>query len=108
LESLTKYAAAEFAPNGFRVNTVSACPVDTNCQRYVGVSESEYSQFKDRVGQNIPLGRMATPDEVAKAIIFLSSARAAKITGTVLKVDGGRGLTQSGFFTWIKRNECQI
>jgi len=100
LEQLTKYAAAEYAPSGIRVNAVTACPVDTNSQRYVGVGESEYAQFKDRVGQNIPLGRMATPDEVAKAIIFLSSARASRITGTILKVDGGRSLTQSGFFPW--------
>ena len=100
LEALTKYAAAEFAPSGVRVNGVSACPVDTNSQRYVGVGESEYAQFKERVGLNIPLGRMATPDEVAKAIIFLGSQRASKITGNILKVDGGRSLTQSGFFPW--------
>jgi 3-oxoacyl-[acyl-carrier protein] reductase len=100
LELLTKYAAAEYAPKGIRVNCVTACPVDTNCQRYVGVSETEYSQFKERVGQNIPLGRMATPDEVAKAIIFLSSNKASRITGNTLKVDGGRSLTQSGYFPW--------
>jgi len=100
LEAMTKYAAAEFAPSGIRVNAVTACPVDTNSQRYVGVSESEYSQFRERVSQNIPLGRMAHPDEVAKSIIFLASQRASRITGIVLKCDGGRSLTKSGFFPW--------
>ncbi len=100
LESMTKYAAAEFAPRGVRVNAITACPVDTNSQRYAGISELEYSQFKERVGKGIPLGRMATPDEVAKGIIFLAGKRAAKVTGVVLKVDGGRCLTTSGFHPW--------
>jgi 3-oxoacyl-[acyl-carrier protein] reductase len=100
LEILTKFAAAEFASTGVRVNAVTACPVDTNSQRYVGVGEGEYNNFKQRVSGNIPLGRMATPDDVAKAIIFLSSSRSSTITGQILKVDGGRSLTTSGWVPW--------
>ena len=48
LEALTKYAAAEFAPLGIRVNAVTACPVDTNSLRYVGVSEDDNQKFKKR------------------------------------------------------------
>lgn len=100
LETLTKFAAAEFSELGVRVNAVSSCPIDTNCQRYVGVSENEYSSFRDRVSKNIPLGRMAKPDDVAKAIIFLASKRSGKITGQIVKVDGGRSLTSSGYVPW--------
>jgi len=100
VEMMTKFAAAEFAIDGVRVNAVTSCPVDTNSQRYVGVSESEYSNFKSRVSENIPLGRMANPEEIAKSIIFLASQRSDKITGQILKVDGGRSLTTSGWVPW--------
>lgn len=100
LEMLTKFAAAEFASLGVRVNAVTSCPVDSNSQRYVGVSENEISYFKDRVSSYIPLGRLAKPEDVAKAIIFLTSSRSQSITGQVLKVDGGRSLTTSGWVPW--------
>lgn len=100
LEMLTKFAAAELAEFDIRVNGVTSCPVDTNSQRYVGVSEKEFMDFKYRVSKNIPLNRMARPDDVAKLIIFLSSKRSAKTTGQILKVDGGRSLTSSGFVPW--------
>ena len=48
IEMLTKFAAAEFAVDGIRVNAITSCPVDTNSQRYVGVSETEYNGFKTR------------------------------------------------------------
>lgn len=100
LEMLTKFAAAELASAGIRVNAVTACPVDTNFQKYVGVSDNEYDRFKERVSKNIPLGRMASADDVARAIIFLSSNRSSTITGHILKVDGGRSLTSSGWVPW--------
>mmetsp|Transcript_6914 Transcript_6914/g.7170 ORF Transcript_6914/g.7170 Transcript_6914/m.7170 type:complete len:342 (-) Transcript_6914:30-1055(-) len=100
VEMMTKFAAAEFSIDGIRVNAVTTCPVDTNSQRYVGVSENEYSDFKSRVTENIPLGRMANPEDIAKSIIFLASERSSKITGQVMKVDGGRSLTTSGWVPW--------
>jgi 3-oxoacyl-[acyl-carrier protein] reductase len=100
LEMLTKFASAEFAEFGIRVNAVTSGAVDTNCQRYAGVTEKEYSDFKERVSKNIPLGRIAQPDDVARAIVFLASARSSKITGQILKVDGGRSLTSSGYVPW--------
>lgn len=100
LEAFTKYAAAELAESCVRVNGVTASPIDSNSQRYVGVTESEYNSFKSRVSKNIPLGRLAHPDDVAKAVIYLASNRSDKITGQILKVDGGRMLTTSGFVSW--------
>ena len=100
LEMLTKFAAAELSSTGIRVNAVTASPVDSNSQRYVGVSDNEFDRFKDRVSKNIPLGRMATVDDVARSVIFLSSTRSSTITGQVLKVDGGRSLTTSGWVPW--------
>ena len=100
LETLTRCVAGEYAKDGIRVNCVSAGPVDTNSQRYVGVSESEFSKFKERVSKNNPLQRMAKPADIARAIIFLASNKSNKITGQIIKVDGGRSLTNSGYFPW--------
>ena len=97
LEGLTRYAAAEFASIGIRVNAVSACPVKTNSFRYLNIPESEIKYFNKNMEKNIPLGRIAEPDDIAKVIVFLASERSSKITGQIIKVDGGRSLTSSGY-----------
>ena len=45
----------------------------------------------------VTLGRMANPFEPAKAIVFLCSKRASSLYGQIIKVDGGRNLTSSGY-----------
>ena len=97
LEALTRCAAGEFAGSMIRVNAVSACPVLTNSLRLVKVSEDEIESFNRRMEKNIPLGRIAHPEDVVKVVAFLCSKRASKITGQVIKVDGGRALTSSGY-----------
>ena len=98
LEALTRYVAAEFAPIGIRVNAVTSCPVDTNSLRLVQLSESEIQYFNKKMEKNIPLGRIARPDDITKVISFLASEKSKNITGQIIKVDGGRSLTSSGYF----------
>ena len=97
LEALTRYVAAEFAPIGIRINAISACPVDTNSLRLVQLPESEIEYFNKKMEKNIPLGRIARPDDITKVIAFLASDRSKNITGQIIKVDGGRSLTSSGY-----------
>lgn len=97
LEALTRCAAAEYAEMSLRINCVSACPVMSNSLRYIQAPEAENVLLKEKMAKNIPLGRIALPDDVAKAIVFLCSKRASSITGQVIKVDGGRSLTSSGY-----------
>ena len=97
LETLTRYAAAEFSNLNIRINAISACPVNTNSLRYVKVSENEINYFNNKMKNDIPLGRIAEPHDIVKAIIFLASCRSSKITGQIIKVDGGRSLTSSGY-----------
>jgi 3-oxoacyl-[acyl-carrier protein] reductase len=97
LEALTRYIAAEFAPIGIRVNAVTSCPVDTNSLRLVQVSDAEIEYFNKKMEKNIPLGRIARPDDITKVIAFLASSRSKNITGQIIKVDGGRALTSSGY-----------
>ena len=97
LETLTRYAAAEYANLNIRINAISACPVDTNSFRYADVPEDEIRYFNKKMEDNIPLGRIAEVDDIVKVIIFLASKRSSKITGQIIKVDGGRSLTSSGY-----------
>ena len=70
---LTKSSSLELAPLGIRVNAVAPTTIDTNLFRYTGMTEQEYQNFKKRAANNVPLQRIASVEEVAKAIIFLSS-----------------------------------
>lgn len=82
VESLTRTWAAEFAPH-VRVNSVAPGPTDTE-----GVV-AEWGDTNDELGRALPLGRTATPGEIAQAVLFLASPRAGFVTGSVLHADGG-------------------
>ena len=97
LEAFTRSAAGEFASDSIRINCVSCCPLFSNSLRYVQTNEKENILMEEKMKKNVPLGRMAHPSDPAKAIVFLCSKRAESITGQVIKVDGGRNLTSSGY-----------
>ena len=55
----------------------------------MGLSEEQVEEFKESVLNNVPLGRVGNPDEIAKAVAFLASDDSSYITGIELFVDGG-------------------
>ncbi len=81
--ALTKTLAREVARYGITVNAVSPGLVDTRL--IAGMSE----EARRDAERQIPLGRFATPEEIAAAILFLASPGASYVTGTTLHVDGG-------------------
>jgi NAD(P)-dependent dehydrogenase (short-subunit alcohol dehydrogenase family) len=81
LASLTRSWAAEFSPQGVRVNTVAPGPV---------FSIPEKSELIGALAQTTLLGRGAHVDEIADVIAFLASEKASYITGSVIAADGGR------------------
>lgn len=88
---LTKTAALEGAPFGIRVNAI--CPgITARTQLAENIAGSDPAK-KEEMLRFVPLGRMAEPEEVANAVLWLSSPEASFITGQVLPVDGGLSAT---------------
>jgi NAD(P)-dependent dehydrogenase (short-subunit alcohol dehydrogenase family) len=80
----TRAAALELARYHIRVNAIAPGTTDTAQPRY-GMSEEELQA----VGQQIPLGRLGTPEDVADLAVFLASEEARHITGQTIHVNGG-------------------
>ena len=80
---LTKAWAAEYGPQGVRVNAVSPGPTRTEGTAVMG-------DALQQLAAQAPAGRPAAPEEIAEAIVFLVSDRASFIHGAILPVDGGR------------------
>ncbi len=83
--SFTKSLATELASHGITVNSVAPGWVDTEMNREVFADES----FRQSIEKTIPLGRIASADDIAHAIVFLCTDWARHITGEVLNVNGG-------------------
>jgi NAD(P)-dependent dehydrogenase (short-subunit alcohol dehydrogenase family) len=82
--SMTRQMALELAPHRIRVNAIAPGLTDTAQPRY-GSSEEEI----EAAGHAIPLGRIAQPEDIARAAVFLASDDAGFITGHTLHVNGG-------------------
>jgi NAD(P)-dependent dehydrogenase (short-subunit alcohol dehydrogenase family) len=83
--SMTRGLARTYAQDGITVNVVSPGAVDTPMMT-AGQTEEQLASFLEMV----PVGRLATPEEIAGAVVFLSSAQARYITGATLNVSGGQ------------------
>lgn len=88
IEALTRYLAMELGPDGIRVNTVSAGPIDTDSLRRF----STFEQMKEASIRHSPGRRMGTPEDVADVVAFLCTEAARWIYGQTLIVDGGFSL----------------
>ena len=88
LAALARGAAIELAARGIRVNAVQPGPIATPIFGKMGLSAEAREAFAKRVEQ-LPLGRFGSPEEVARAALFLASDDSAYVTGHELSVDGG-------------------
>ena len=91
VHGLTRSAALELAPVNIRVNC--GCPAGTDTPLFRAMVEGGgFGSLESAIAgvkQNIPLGRMAEPEDTANAFLFLASDEASMVTGISLPVDGG-------------------
>ncbi len=82
---LTKSAALEYAKSGIRINAVAPGGVETDMLKRVGSDH----QFLETLTSMHPIGRIADPEEIANAVVWLLSANASFVLGHTLLADGG-------------------
>ncbi|MBD2527794.1 SDR family oxidoreductase, partial [Nostoc sp. FACHB-133] len=95
--SATKAAVRSFARNWIldlrerkiRVNAISPGVVPTPGYDHLGLNDQQLQEFVDSQAVTIPLGRVGTPDEIAKAVVFLASDDSSFVNGIELFIDGG-------------------
>ena len=89
VRSLARTLTTDLKDRRIRVNAVSPGATDTpGLNELLGSSETGQQRLK-MISNTVPLGRLGTPDEIAKAVVFLASDDSSYITGTELFVDGG-------------------
>ncbi len=85
INTFTVGLAREVAAEGVRVNAVAAGIVDT--EMHLAAGDPHRAK---RTGATVPIGRAATPHEIAEAVMWLNSPAASYVTGTILEAGGGR------------------
>jgi len=93
INAFIRSAALEFARDGITVNGVEPGYVATEA-----MDQLDRKHGADRISQYIPLGRLAKPEEIAYAMLFLASDQAHYITGQTIVVDGGAILPENPVF----------
>jgi len=88
VNQLTKAMALSLVDRGIQVNCCAPGPVMTELMERVVHNEAKRKQLMDR----LPIGRIATCEEIARVIIFLASPEAAMLVGQTIYPDGGRSI----------------
>jgi len=89
--TLTRALAGELAEAHIRVVAINPVAVDT--PMFFGfIGDRDEAEARKSFTASIPLGRFAQPDDIANAALYLASDEASLVTGTILDVDGGRGI----------------
>lgn len=83
---LTKSAAIELAQSNIRVNAIAPGPVNTNLLHSMRASRE---RIPNAIGGRVPMSRVAEPEEMAGAVVWLASDAASYVTGTIVSIDGG-------------------
>lgn len=89
LLSLARTLSGEWTGRGVRVNGLSPGPTSTSALGKLGLPHDAQAKLVEDIRQLVPIGRMGTPLELAKAAVFLASDESSFVVGTELQVDGG-------------------
>jgi NAD(P)-dependent dehydrogenase (short-subunit alcohol dehydrogenase family) len=89
LHQMTRQMAVEYAPHGIRVNAICCGTVDTPLVRRSAELSGDANAYWAMLRQGHPIGRIATPQEVAKFFLYMASDDASFFTGALIMMDGG-------------------
>ena len=87
--NMAKTMSADLAERGIRVNAVSPGPVETPIFGRAGISSEQIRQTKEWLQNQTLVKRMAKPEEIAEAVLYLSSDVSSFVVGTEIIIDGG-------------------
>ncbi len=90
--TMSKTLSTELLDRGIRINAVSPGPVETPLYDKLGIPDAYREQVNKDIAATIPFGRFGTPEEVAKAVLYLASDESRWTVGSEIIVDGGRTL----------------
>jgi NAD(P)-dependent dehydrogenase (short-subunit alcohol dehydrogenase family) len=88
ISALVRCMAIDYASHGIRVNAIVPGPTDTKLM-WVNVPEEARPRMREVIQREVPLGRLAEPQEVARAAVWLLSDDASYVTGSHIVIDGG-------------------
>lgn len=91
VRSLARSLAAELMPRRIRVNAISPGIIDTPIFDRLGMADQQVRVLKRDLEGQVPMGRLGTPAEIARAAVFLASDDSSYMTGCELPVSGGLG-----------------
>jgi NAD(P)-dependent dehydrogenase (short-subunit alcohol dehydrogenase family) len=86
---MARSLARELGPSGIRVNALCPGSIETGFPRWSTFTPEGRKAMIDEIKQNIPLGRIGQPDDVAGAVVFLASDQSMFMTGASIPIDGG-------------------
>lgn len=90
--TLTASLALDLAKHSIRVNAVAPGAVDTKMVWSLKKEINSEKKFNQRMKETHPIGRIATPQEIANVVIFLAGEKSSFMTGITVPVDGGRSI----------------
>ncbi len=89
IENMTQGWACDLVADGVRVNAVAPGATATNIWDVPGLTEEQSKERHDGIAAMQPMGRFATPEEIANVVLFVASDDASYVTGAIYVVDGG-------------------
>jgi NAD(P)-dependent dehydrogenase (short-subunit alcohol dehydrogenase family) len=92
LEAMVRALAVELGPRGLRINSIRPSLVRSEIWTRSGMDAQQYDALLRTRGAQYPLGRAGEPEDIAGAVLYLTSAAAGWVTGASLAVDGGHAL----------------
>lgn len=91
IENFTKGWALDLASSGIRVNAIAPGAIETNIWNATDLSAEDALKHKQKIVDEIPLGRMGKAEEVANVALFLASDAASYVSGSIYAIDGASG-----------------